>query len=148
MEKNFQGEVLDFYELSAEVENVCAEWYNEDGRVNWILYVTGRYTGNYTDSSFQTNLPVPYGTTTKLELDWNDALNGQGGGWDYSCIERGFGEYHGGHAFILANNPMLAGRYSATLSFGDVTKTVYFTLVYNGNYTSGTGWSVTNVSWK
>lgn len=141
-------EVLDFYEQSVEVESVSGEGYNEDDRVNWVLYITARYNGNYTEFAFQDDIPfLGYGSVDWPE-NWKDALNGRGFEWEYGCNDYGYGQYWGGHAFCLPDDPTLAGTYSATLSFGDATKTVSFTLSYNSNYTSGTGWEVSNISWQ
>ena len=148
LEKTFEVEVLDFYELSAQVENISGEGYNEDGRVSWVLYVTGRYTGNYTAFSSRNDLPISSAMPTDFAESWLDALNGQGGRWVYCCSDRGYGEYHGGCGFTLPDDPELAGRYQVSLSFGDVSKTATFTLVYEGDYTTGTGWSVSDVSWS
>ena len=148
LEKTFEVEVLDFYELSAQVENISGEGYNEDGRVSWVLYVTGRYTGNYTAFSSRNDLPISTGRPVEFAEAWTDALNGQGGRWGYCCSDRGYGEYHGGCGFTLPDDPELAGRYQVSLSFGDVSKTASFTLVYEGDYTTGTGWSVSDVSWS
>ena len=148
LEKTFEVEVLDFYELSAQVENISGEGYNEDGRVSWVLYVTGRYTGNYTAFSSRNDLPISSAMPTDFAESWTDALNGQGGRWVYCCSDRGYGEYHGGCGFTLPDDPELAGRYQVSLSFGDVSKTASFTLVYEGGYTTGTGWSVSDVSWS
>lgn len=148
VEKSFQVEVLDFYELSAEVRNVSGEGYNEDRRVFWVLYLSGRYTGNNTKFFFRSNLPIKNSTGTEIVRRWENAKQGQGDYWSYRSGNIGFGEYYAGCAFCLPDDPTLAGRHSVTLYFGDVTKTVNFTLVYNGDYTSGTGWSVTDVSWR
>ena len=113
-----------------------------------MLYVTGRYTGNYTAFSSRNDLPISTGRPVEFAEAWTDALNGQGGRWGYCCSDRGYGEYHGGCGFTLPDDPELAGRYQVSLSFGDVSKTASFTLVYEGDYTTGTGWSVSDVSWS
>lgn len=145
--QTFTVEVLDFYELSVELRNYGGPGYNEDERVYWAMYVTGRYEGNYVDHKFWDDVP----TLSDREYDfaecWENAQNGQGTEWGYGCSDTGYGNYHGGHAFLLPDDPALAGTYDATLTFGDLTWRVRFTLEYQGDYTSGTGWKVSDARW-
>ena len=52
---------------------------------------------------------------------------------------------YAGKCIFLPDDPSLAGRQSVTFTKNDLQVTIPFTLVYLGNYETGTGWSVTDV---
>lgn len=52
-----------------------------------------------------------------------------------------------GDAFILPDDPEFGGEYSVSLKFGSMTRTVTFKLDYNGDYSTCTGWSVSDINW-
>ncbi len=150
-----------FIEKSVEVgmrydEGDSTVGKNQSGNpVGWWLMVTARYLS--TDETLENTLEVvhniPITGTGKDSLDslsdagiWNDACNGIGKAWQYSSREdSGIG--WGLAGFALPDDPTLAGTYQVNLLFGFTEKSVTFTLVYEGDYKTGTGWGVTNVVW-
>ena len=143
-----------FYSLEVDVINNNGAGYNEDGRVNWQLMITARYNGSYYESGFNCNIVTDNIWNLDFvirDLDfvsaWSNAKNGISARWWYAGSDSGYGNYRAGGAYILPDDPSFAGRYTASITFGDVTKTATFTLVYNGNYETGTGWSVTDIVW-
>lgn len=146
--ETFQVEVLDFVSLETEIWNLHDADYNTDGRVNWVLYITARYVGNYVDTSFEHTVPCTGSYNGDLSQAWKDAQNGQGDFWGYGVAkDTAYREYHAGGAIILPDDPDLAGEHSASVIFNGLRKTVTFSLVYDGDYQTGTGWSVADVRW-
>ena len=146
--ESFQVEVLDFYEISIELENNTGEGYNETGAVKWVLYVTARYYGNYTQPAFRNNLGLMKEFSGDWSEHWNLAKEGSGCSWRYRCTDSGFDEYHAGGAFCLPDDPNFAGQYTAAVMFGDLEKEVTFELFYDSDYETGTGWELKNVHWN
>ena len=117
------------------------------GSVNWMLVVKVGYIGN---------CPGVYGINETMDIDsgpvgdlWEGAKSGVAMAMKGDLFEdNGVTTYTVPATYILPDKPTFGGEHSITVTVGDVSKTACFTLVYSGNYTSGTGWSVTNVSWK
>lgn len=146
--ETFHVEVLDFVSLETYIQNLHDTGYNTDGRVNWVLYITARYEGNYVNSSFDHTIPCTGSFQGDFSQEWNDAKNGEAAFWGNGCSDGlDHREHHAGGAIILPDDPDLAGDYSADIILGGLRKTVSFSLVYDGDYQTGTGWSVTNVEW-
>ena len=112
-----------------------------------MLYLTARYTGNYIEAEFQHSLGESMEYAGDFSVEWENAKAGKLVHWRFGYSEGDFGDYHAGGAFVLPDDPSFAGAYNATISFGDLVKTVTFTLVYDGDYETGTGWSITDVVW-
>ena len=143
----------DFYELTADVNKFIDENDERVGRggeVNWVLYINARYhySGPALEFSYFTNLPDVYSANSYLSM-WEEAINGQATSWSYESGDYISGEDRwGGFAYSLPDDPSFAGDYSARFTYGPFSKTVAFTLVYEGNYQTGTGWSVKDVIWE
>ena len=115
-------EVLDFTAFELSVDKNSGEGYNPDRRVGWVLYVTVRYVGNYTEVSFENDLTITEPFSGSFSTEWENASGGSSSKWGYSSMDSGVGNYHGGGAFTLPDDPALAGNYTATVTFGDLKK--------------------------
>ena len=81
---------------------------------------------------------------------WEDAKKGTAIGmlgevspWEDSGVT----EYTTYSTYVLPDDPSFGGKHSIIVSIGDVKKTVNFTLTYAGDYTTGTGWELSDVEW-
>lgn len=146
--KTFHVEVLDFYSLEATVDSISGEGYNEGRNVHWVLYIAARYHGNYVDYAFKNSFNAPAGYSGDFAKEWINAKNGKSASWYYGCANIEMPDYYAGGATILPDDASVAGDYYATVTFGDLTKILHYTLVYNGNYETGTGWSIENIQWS
>ena len=140
---------MDFFEHEAEVRNISGEGYNENEKVNWVLYTTVRYYGNYTGQPYVNTTMRSASGIGSDSIAWENAKNGGVSCWYYENSRGGLDEenYYG-FAYCLPDVPNFAGNYSTTFYFDGLEKTVTYTLVYNGDYDAGTGWSITNVNWS
>lgn len=148
--ENVNIEVLDFSGFDAEIYNVYSESFNKNARVYWVMCIRVSYNGNYFDPIFVRNMNFDerYRDESGWKDEWDWAKSGKSTSWSFVVAEHGFGEYYGGGYIILPDDPDFAGDYSASVIFGDLAQNVTFTLVYNGDYKTGTGWSITNIHWS
>ena len=90
-----------------------------------------------------------------MEVSWGELTQNDYPGWkqfkqekksySFKYVGENRGEPYAGKEIILPDDPSLAGRQSVTFTKNDLQVTIPFTLVYLGNYETGTGWSVTDV---
>lgn len=111
--------------------------------VNWQLNVIVLYRGNL-PATVSESFPAGGGPDGDI---WEAAKGGQsfsmkGGPWEEDAITHEFSA-----TYILPDNPSFSGEHSITVKVGEVSKTVTFTLTYAGDYTTGTGWEITNINW-
>lgn len=125
--------------------------FYKHGDVHWMLSVELAYIGNHRNSGNQ------YRINGTLRMDggpngdiWEDAKKGTAIGmlgevspWEDSGVT----EYTTYSTYVLPDDPSFGGKHSIIVSIGDVKKTVNFTLTYAGDYTTGTGWELSDVEW-
>ncbi|MBR4960932.1 MAG: hypothetical protein IKY52_08555, partial [Clostridia bacterium] len=117
--------------------------------VDWTLRFSFTYSPKYESQtkivscSWQTN-----NLSESYEKRWENAKNGKtqylsGPGYqgDYDVLD----SYS--FTIYLPDDPSLEGKQSVTINVGGESKTFYFTLMYAGNYETGTGWVVSNISY-
>ena len=152
--ESFDVEVLDFFSYEVDwnnpVDTDSGVGINEySKRVNYRIMITARYRGNWVKSSSETDIEVNSSFANTDEGNWENAKNGKSSTWMFGSSSDSQGDSHWeGVGFVLPDNPAFAGDYSVTLFFGDLVKVVTFTLVYKGDYETGTGWSITNINWS
>lgn len=116
------------------------------GSVNWVLTARLGYTGN---------CPNSYGINETLDIDsgpvdnlWEAAKNGTAMAMKGDVFEdKGVSTYVIPVTYILPDDPTFGGNHSISFSVGSVKKTVFFTLIYEGNYTTGSGWEISSIYW-
>lgn len=123
------------------------EGHNQnDGLVYWSLDIEYHFVPELTNVSsaisvsWCANLPKQ---SDEISSVWADAKAGK----SYS------GHWAAGSDFLararvyLPDDRSIAGQQSVTISYGACTKTISFTLTYYGNYETGTGWGISNISY-
>lgn len=107
-----------------------------------------RYVGYGLDTSVSHDIKTNGEFNGDFDSAWENAKKGISCTWNYQGSTSVYENQWGGFSVVLPDDPSFAGRYNATLTFGSVVKNVSFTLTYNGNYSTGTGWSVSDISWS
>lgn len=97
---------------------------------------------------------------TTITASWGHAYNGNGqvelSGTiedakagktyvEYGTMEGQWGPDRYLYMLYLPDDPAIAGEQSVTMTVGSSELTVYFTLVYLGDYETGTGWKIENI---
>lgn len=109
---------------------------------------------------FDLPIDMAYTFPTTITTSWGHAYNGNGqvelsGTIEDAKAGKTYVEYgtmesqRGPDRFVymvyLPDDPSIAGEQSLTLTVGSCELTVYFTLVYHGDYETGTGWAIQNI---
>ena len=143
------------------MQRSCGSWNNEETGeglnssgipVNWLIW----FEFDLTEEERKNCSPMIF-------CSWDHVRNGEGY-WEaaenFDSAKKGstYCEFaitsaeesfngHERYAFMLflPDNPSIAGEQSVTLQLGYAKKTIYFTLIYDGDYETGTGWKIVDV---
>lgn len=126
------------YNAKGEVVNACL-WIEFDMQEKTQKVYRPTVTGSWGHI-------INGGDAWEMEADFDTAKGGKTYA-EFGSLKSKDGREKFVYMIILPDDSSISGEQSVTLQVGHAQKTIFFTLVYEGDYENGTGWQITDITY-